>query len=416
MAKVPFLIVGGGLAGAKAAESLRDEGVTDEITLIAAEPDRPYHRPPLSKDYMRGESKREDVFVHPATWAERNRVTLELGTKADKLDVGARTVSVGSKMFEFERLLIATGSEPIPLPVPGGQLAGVYLLRTLRDSETIQKAAKGKKSAVLIGGGFIATELAASLHQMGLETFLITREKIVWEKFFGPALSAVFQRTMVDGGAHVLNEDEVIRIEGDTNVKQVVTKKGQTIPCDLVVAGVGVKPILDLAKSGGLEVEDGVIVNRFLQTSAPGIYAAGDIATFYSPLYSKSMRVEHWDVAQQHGILAGKNMAREAARKSDEREPFDQPPYFFSDLFDLSMEYLGDNKEADEHITRGDPTGKEFTGFYLKKGRLVAALFANRNPDVEPTKALIRQRLQVDLLMRSRLADPAFDLAKLGSG
>lgn len=412
--RVDFVIVGGGLAGAKAAEAFRAESPTGTITLIGREADRPYNRPPLSKDYLRGETKREDVFVHPADWARQHDVELRLGATARRLDAGNRTLTLddGSSLT-FERLLLATGSEPRSLDVPGADLENVLYLRTLGESDKIRETAQGKRRAVMIGGGFIGAEVAASLRQLGLESTLVTRDSVLWERQFGAQMGAAFQKKLESQGVTILNRDEAAAIEGDGRVARVRTKQGQTLPCELVVIGVGVSPDLELAKGTPLAVEDGIVVDQYLETDHPGIYAAGDIARFYSPLYEQRLRVEHWDVAQQHGEIAGKNAARDAAGRRGDRQPFDQPPYFFSDLFDLSMEYLGHNRGFDDLVIRGDPTNFDCTGFYVKGGRLVAAIFVNRNGDVEPSRALISNRLGVDGGMRAKLADPSIDLQSL---
>ena len=413
---IAFLIVGGGLAGAKAAEALRQEGAGGSIVMLSQDTDRPYHRPPLSKDFLRGETKRDDVFVHPADWAREHRVDVRLGAHAARLDVHRRVVTLrDGEELHFDRLLLATGAWPRPLPIPGGELPGVMMLRTLQDSARLRASAEGKKSAVIIGGGFIGAEVAASLRQMGLDVTLVAREAVLWEHLFGGRLAGVFQRTLAEHGVRIINGDEAARIEREGERKRVHTRAGHVLEGDFVVAGVGVAPQTQLAEGTALNVEHGIVVDQFLRTGQHGIYAAGDVARFYSPIYERHLRVEHWDVAQQHGEVAGRNLAREAAGKGGELQSFDQPPYFFSDLFDLSMEYLGHNQGWDDVVARGDPAGREFTGFYLKEGRLVAALFVNRNPDVEPSRPLIQRRLPVDDTTRRRLADPSTDLQALAS-
>jgi 3-phenylpropionate/trans-cinnamate dioxygenase ferredoxin reductase component len=281
------------------------------------------------------------------------------------------------------------------------------------DAEHIRRLAGGAKHAVLVGGGFIGAEVAASLRQMGLETTVVAREPLLWQHLFGAELSAVFQRKLTEKGVAVRNGETAARIEGDRRAERVVTASGRTIECDLVVMGVGAAPRLTLAEGTPLEIDGGLLTDEHLRTSVPGIYAAGDIASFWSPLYGQRLRVEHWDVAEKHGFVAGRNMAREAAGSGASLESFDEPPYFFSDLFDLSMEYLGHNAGYDDVVVRGDPTAQSLTGFYLRGGRLVAGLFVNRNADVDPTRRLIQARLQVDDTVRGHLADPSTDLASL---
>lgn len=409
-----FVVVGGGLAGAKAAEAFRAERSTGTIALVGREADRPYHRPPLSKDYLRGETKREDVFVHPAEWSREHNVDLRLGAAARRLDVANRTLILddGSPLG-FERLLLATGSTPRSLDVPGGDLENVRYLRTLEESDEIRETARGKRRVVLIGGGFIGAEVAASLRQLGLESTIVTRDSVLWERPFGARLGSVFQKKLEAQGVTVLNRFDAAALEGSGRVERVRTKQGRVLPCDMVVVGVGVSPDLEIAKDTPLAVGGGILVDQYLETNQPGVYAAGDIAEFYSPLYERRLRVEHWDVAQQHGEIAGRNAARDAAGRRGDRQAFDQPPYFFSDLFDLSMEYLGYNGNYDDLVVRGDPATFDCTGFYLRGGRLVAAVFVNRNGDVEPSRALIGARLAVGDEVRRKLADPSVGLQSL---
>ena len=415
--RIPFLIVGGGQAGGRAAEALRAEGAKGAVVVLSSDSDRPYNRPPLSKDFLRGETGREGVFLHPEGWEREQDVTLRTVTPVRALDVPGRSLTLGDgEVLGFERLLLATGSEPRRLDLPGAELDGVLLLRTLRDSARIKRAAAGKRRAVTIGGGFIGAEVAASLKQTGLETVVFAREPVLWQHLFGPLLAPVFHRKLERKGVRIVTRDAVVGIEGEGRAQRVVTAGGERIECDLVVAGIGASPRLALAEGTPLDVDGGVVVDEFLQTSAPGIYAAGDIARFYSRIYERHLRVEHWDVADKHGAIAGKNMAREAAGPPHRRVAFDEPPYFFSDLFELSMEYLGDNQGWDDTVVRGDLEGEAVTGFYLKQGRLVAALFVNRNEDVEPSRALIRGRLQVDDRARRVLSDPRAELAALATG
>jgi 3-phenylpropionate/trans-cinnamate dioxygenase ferredoxin reductase subunit len=415
--RIPFLIAGGGLAGARAAEALREEGAGGRVVLLAAEHDRPYNRPPLSKDFLRGETPRDGIFVHPPAWAAEHDVELRTGAAAARLDVARRTVMLADgEALAFGRLLLATGSEPRRLPIPGAELDNVFLLRTVGDSERIGRAAQDAKRAVMVGGGFIGAEVAASLRQKGLETAVVAREAVLWEHLFGAGLSAAFQRTLTANGVRVLTGETVTRIEGKAGggrAERVVTSGGQSLECDFVVMGVGAAPRLALAERTPLAVDRGVVTDQYLRASEAGIYAAGDIAAFWSPLYGKRLRVEHWDVAEKHGLIAGRNMAREAAGGGAALEAFDEPPYFFSDLFDLAMEYLGDNAGFEETVVRGAPESSEFTGFYVRGGRLVAALFVNRNGDVDPAWRLIQRRLHVDERVRRHLADPAADLGAL---
>jgi 3-phenylpropionate/trans-cinnamate dioxygenase ferredoxin reductase subunit len=384
--------------------------------VLAAELDRPYHRPPLSKDFLRGETPRDDVFVHPADWARAHGVELRPGARAERVDVAGRAVALrGGGTVSFQRLLVATGAAPRSLAVPGADLDGVFTLRTLADAERLRAAARGKRRAVALGGGFVGAEVAASLRQIGLETAVVTREPLLWERRFGGRVAGVFQDALAAHGVEVVNGDEAVLIEGDRRAERVVTRRGRVLECDLVVAGVGVRPETGLVEGTPVRVDDGILTDACLRTSVEGVYAAGDVARFRSRLYGEHLRVEHWDVAEHHGAIAGRNMARDAAGRPDEREPFDRPPYFFSDLFDLAMEYLGHNAGWDDLVLRGQLRRRDGTAFYLKDGRLVAALFVNRGQDVDPTRALIQGRRRVDEETRARLSDPASDLRSLAA-
>ncbi|HEU5319092.1 MAG TPA: FAD-dependent oxidoreductase [Chloroflexota bacterium] len=412
---IDFLIVGAGAAGGRAAQALREEKARGRVVVVGAEQERPYQRPPLSKDFLRGETPKHDIYLHPADWTEQHDVELRTGTRAEALDVRRRAVTLADgETLRFRRLLLATGSAPRQLSIPGASLENVLVLRTVGDAERIQRAVEGKHRVVLVGGGFIGGEVAASLRQKGLEPTVVAREAVLWEHVFGPRVAAAFQRKLERGGVRVLNGDTVVRIEGQGRAERVVTERGQSLECDAVIVGIGAAPRLELVEGTSIKTGNGVLVDRFLRTSAAGIYAAGDVARFYSPLYGARLRVEHWDVAEKHGALAGRNMAREAAGRADERESFDEPPYFFSDLFDLAMEYVGSGRPTDSVVLRGDPEAGPFSAFYVRRGRLVAGVFINRNEDVDPVKALIQSRLEVDRDVRQRLSDPGTDLRELG--
>src|SRR5687767_3021097 len=280
--KIDFLIVGAGGAGGSAAEALRKEGAKGRIVMVGSEVERPYNRPPLSKDFLRGETPKRDIYLQPSEWAALHDVNLRTSTRAERLDTRARTVTLSDgETLTFKRLLLATGSAPRKLDIPGADLENVLLLRTVGDSERIQRAAAGGRRVVLVGGGFIGGEVGASLRQKGLDVTVVAREPILWEHIFGPELAGTFQRKLEHGGVRVLNEDSVVRIEGATRAERVVTERGHTIECDLVVVGIGADPRLDLLEGTSIDVDGGVLVDRFLRTNVRGIYAAGDIARFY---------------------------------------------------------------------------------------------------------------------------------------
>jgi 3-phenylpropionate/trans-cinnamate dioxygenase ferredoxin reductase component len=403
---VDHLLIGGGLASANCARWLREEGAEGSILLVGREPDPPYNRPPLSKGYLQGREPREEVLFRPDEWWDEQNVELVTRTTVTKLDPGERVATLSSgEEVGFDKALLATGSNVRILHVDGGQLDRIHYLRTIRNSDAIWADAEDAEHVVLIGGSYIATECAASLTLRGKKCSIVMLEEVTLERFYGKEVGGFFQRVLEEHGVEVHGSDELDRFEGsDGHVRKVVTKAGLELPCDCVVIGAGVIPEIHLPRAAGLDMGEagGVVCSSTLETSAPGIYAAGDIAEYDSPIHDGRMRIEHWDVAFNQGKTAALNML-------GRERPHDVVPYFFSDLADWSsMEYVGPG--SGDVVIRGSMDDGEFTAFYLDDGRVTAALTVGRSDDLEHAKRFIVEKASPD---RAALADPNTDLGSL---
>jgi 3-phenylpropionate/trans-cinnamate dioxygenase ferredoxin reductase subunit len=401
-----FVVLGASLAGAKAAETLRTGGFTGRLLLIGAEPERPYERPPLSKDYLRGEVDRETIYVHDESFYSVHEIELHVGRTAVELDPAAAelTLDDGSRV-EYDRLLLATGAEPRQLEVPGAQLDGVHYLRSAEDSAALRSRLDAAGSVVVIGAGWIGSEVAASARQRGLAVTVIEPAALPLERVLGPELGMIYRDIHADHGVNMLLGTGVEALEGDTAVERVRTTDGRLVACDFVVVGIGVQPRVGLAAGAGLAVQNGILVDEHLRTSAPSVYAAGDVANAFHPFYGERVRVEHWANALHQGPAAARNMLGHA-------EAYDRLPYFFSDQFDVGMEYSGFARTWDRVVFRGDPASREFIAFWLHGGRVVAGMNVNTWEVVDPIQQLIREQLVVD---DRRLADPDIPLTELVS-
>jgi 3-phenylpropionate/trans-cinnamate dioxygenase ferredoxin reductase component len=328
-------IVGASLAGAHAAATLRDEGFEGRVVLVGEEPHRPYERPPLSKDYLQGASDRESVFVHPEAFYSEHEIELRTGIRAVAVDTKNRTVTLADGgSLSYDRLLLATGSQPRTLDVPGADLDGVCTLRTLDDSDRLRRALSQATSVVVVGSGWIGSEVAASARSLGREVTLVGRDQVPLERVLGPEVGEVYRQLHADHGVRLVMGAKVEAIRGSDTVQAVHTSDGQTIAADLVVVGVGAAPRLELARDAGLVLNGGVATDDHLHTSANWVYAAGDVAAAWHPRYRLRLRVEHWANARHHGRVAARNML-------GADETYDRVPYFYSDQFDLGMEYSG---------------------------------------------------------------------------
>ncbi|HWK28527.1 MAG TPA: FAD-dependent oxidoreductase [Solirubrobacter sp.] len=403
MADQTFVIVGAGLAGAKAAETLREEGFDGRIVLLGAETERPYERPPLSKDYLRGETEGKP-YVHDESFYADTQIELRTSTRVERIDPAAGAVSLaGGETLGFDRLLLTTGAEPRRLPLPGGELDGVLYLRSVEDSDAIRRRIDAGGRLVTIGAGWIGAEVAASARQRGCEVTILEAAALPLERVLGPELGAIYRDIHADHGVTFVGEARVEAIEGDRQVNAVRLADGRRVEADFVAVGVGVAPRVELAQAAGLDVDNGILVDEHLRTSAPNVYAAGDIANAQHPFYGARVRVEHWANALNQGPVAARSMlGRQAA--------YERIPYFFSDQYEIGMEYSGYATDWDEVVFRGDPAGREFIAFWLKRGRVLAGMNVNVWDVNEDVQALIRARAPID---QARLADPDVPLRDL---
>jgi 3-phenylpropionate/trans-cinnamate dioxygenase ferredoxin reductase subunit len=401
-----FVIVGASLAGAKAAETLRTEGFDGRLILIGTEHERPYERPPLSKDYLRGEIEREKVYVHDEGFYAAQDIELRLGSTAVSVDTSIGQVALDDgKRLRYDRLLLATGAEPRHLSIPGEALDGVLYLRNVQDSDALRERLDRGGSVVVVGAGWIGAEVAASARQRGLDVTVVEPASVPLQRVLGPELGAVYRDIHVDHGVHMLLETGVDAFEGSSAVERVRTSDGRTLDCDFVVVGVGVRPRTTLAADGGLYVDDGIVVDEHLQTSTHRVFAAGDVAMAAHPLYGHRIRVEHWANALRQGPVAARNMLGRS-------EVFDHVPYFFSDQYDVGMEYAGYARTWDRVVFRGDPASREFIAFWLVGDRVVAGMNVNVWDVTDQIQDLVRSGVQVD---DQRLADPDVPLEDLTS-
>ncbi len=399
------VIVGASLTGASAAQALREEGFDGRIVLAGAEAERPYERPPLSKDYLRGEAEAKP-FVHEQGYYADHEIELRTSTSVVDLDTAScEVVLEGEERLPYDKLLLATGAEPRALPIPGAELDGVKQLRTLADSEAIGTQINAGARVVVIGGGWIGSEVAASARQKGNEVTILEMSAVPLERVLGPEVGAVYRDIHADHGVRFLGETGAEAIEGAGSVEAVRTSSGELVEADLVVVGVGVTPRVQLAERAGIETDNGVVVDASLQTSVPGVFAAGDVANAHHPFYGRRVRVEHWANAGAQGALAGRAMLGQDAS-------YEEIPYFFSDQYEVEMEYGGFATSWDSVVFRGDVGGREFIAFWLEDGRVIAGMNVNVWDVNETIRELIRSREPVDA---KRLLDPDLPLADLAS-
>jgi len=391
-----FVIVGAGMAGGKAAETLREEGFDGRVVLIGAEPERPYERPPLSKDYLRGESERAGVYLQDdPSWYEQHEVQLRTSASVESLDVGERAVLLeGGEHIDYDALLLATGAEPKRLAVPGADLEGVHVLRTLDDCDALRGVLDRGGRLVVVGAGWIGCEVAASARQRGMEVAVIEPQSVPLERVLGSELGAFYRDVHLDHGVVLRLGTRVEAIEGAGRVERVRASDDTMLEADAVLIGVGVAPRTALAE-GVLDVDDGILVDAGLRTSVEGVFAAGDVANHDHPLLGR-LRVEHWANALEQGPAAARAMLGQEVS-------YDRVPYFFSDQYDVGMEYAGHSRPDDEVVFRGDPATREFIAFWLRDGRVAAGMNVNVWDVNEHIQALVRSGMSVDV---ARLTDP----------
>jgi 3-phenylpropionate/trans-cinnamate dioxygenase ferredoxin reductase subunit len=398
------VIVGASLAGAKAAETLRAAGFDGRVVLVGAEDERPYERPPLSKDYLRGEVDREKVYVHGEGFYSEHDIELRLGTTAVDLNASRKelTLDDGDRL-SYDRLLLATGSEPRRLTIPGADLDGVLYLRSVHDSDLLRERLDRGGAVVVVGAGWIGAEVAASARQRGLEVTVIEPASVPLERVMGTEVGAIYRDIHTEHGVQMLMGTGVEAFEGDEAVERVRTSDGRVVECDFVVVGVGVQPRLQLAAQAGLDVDNGILVDEHLETSVPGVFAAGDVANARHPFYGERIRVEHWANALHQGPAAARNMLGQTV-------PFDRLPYFFSDQYEVGMEYSGFARDWDRVVFRGDLASREFIAFWINDERVVAGMNVNVWDVNDPIRRLISERVIVD---DRRLADPEVPIDQL---
>jgi 3-phenylpropionate/trans-cinnamate dioxygenase ferredoxin reductase component len=398
------------MAGGHCAAELRKQGA-DSIMLVGREPEVPYERPPLSKEYLRGEAKREDAYINPADWYEQNDVELRTKTNVMSLDTEKRVAKLqGGDEVEFGKALIGTGANVNILRVEGAELEGIHYLRAFGNSDAIRADAEKAERVVLIGGSYIGCEVAASLTAKGTKCSIVMMEDVALSRVFGDDAGRWFQEQMESKGVEFHAGETLEAFEGTDGVSAVVTQSGNTVEGDFVVVGAGVRPDVMLAQKAGLEVAEeapgGIVCDQTLQTSVEGIYAAGDVCNYDSVVHGRRLRVEHWDVAMQQGMHAGRCMAGDPA-------PYEVVPYFFSDLADwASLEYVGPAEDWDEEVWRGDRDAGEFCVFYLKGGKVAGALSVERSEDLGVARELLANGVDVSG-KKDVLADADSDLGSL---
>jgi 3-phenylpropionate/trans-cinnamate dioxygenase ferredoxin reductase component len=403
-----FVIVGAGLAGAKAAETLRGEGFTGRLLLVGEEAERPYDRPPLSKAYLRGEVDRDGLSLHQGEFYATHDIQLHTSTAVRSIHPVARRLELASgERVGYDRLLLATGAAPRRLPLPGAGLDGIHHLRSRGDADTLAAAAARAEHVVVVGTGWIGSEAAASLRQLGRQVTLLGPDTAPLARVLGPEIGGVYRDLHADHGVRLQLGTRVAGFRGHRRVEAVVTSDGRTIECDLALVGAGAVPRTELAEAAGLPVQGGVLVDQRLQVlGAAGVYAAGDVAAAWHPRYRTHLRVEHWANAFHQGPAAARSMLGIPTS-------YQRLPYFFSDQYDLSIQHAGLATAWDQVVLRGDPATHAFLAFWLKDQRVVAGMHANVWDAIEPIQTLIRDGRPVD---PARLADPTIPLDQVTGG
>jgi 3-phenylpropionate/trans-cinnamate dioxygenase ferredoxin reductase subunit len=404
-----FVIAGGGLAGAKAAEALREQGFDGRIVLAAEEGIRPYERPPLSKQYLQGKTSREEIFVHSPDWYDANRVELLLGTAVTGIDPGHREVTLSDGgHLAYGKLLLATGSVPRRLPLPGADADGVLYLRRAEDSDRIRDTFTTASKVLIVGAGWIGLEVAAAARTAGVDVTILEAAELPLLHVLGPQVAPVFARLHREHGVDLRLGVRVAEITGSGGkANGARLADGTRVGADAVIVGIGAAPQTRLAEEAGLDVRDGVITDASLRTSDPVIYAAGDIANAYYPMLDTHIRVEHWaNALYQPQTAAAAMLGREAA--------YDRVPYFYTDQYDLGMEYAGYTGPGgyDRVVFRGDTSKREFIAFWLSGGRVAAGMNVNIWDVNDAIGDLVRSGQAVD---PARLADPAVPLDEVAA-
>jgi 3-phenylpropionate/trans-cinnamate dioxygenase ferredoxin reductase subunit len=402
-----FVIVGAGLAGGGAAATLREEGFDGRVVLIGAESQPPYERPPLSKEYLRGESPFEQTLVQPPDFYGENDIETRFSARVTRVDTAGKAIELdNAESVPYKALLLATGARNRRFPIPGLDLGGIYDLRTVADSDRIRAESAPGQRAVVVGMGFIGSEVAASLRQSGVEVAVVDRNTVPLRRVFGEEVGRVVEGFHRDHGTELIFEDKVAAFEGAGRVERVTTQRGQRVECDFAVVGLGVEPVTELLADTGVEIDNGVLVDEYCRTSVEGIFAAGDVANHYHPVFERHIRVEHWQNALKQGPAAARNML-------GANEPYGEIPWFWSDQYEHNIQYAGFHTEWDELVVRGSLEERNFIAFYKKDGRVLAAVAVNRGRDLRRSIPLIKNK---EVISTAKLSDPEVDLRTLAGG
>ncbi len=374
------------------------------MVLIGAEPQPPYDRPPLSKNYLRGGLPFEKTLLRPADFYRERDIEMRLGTMVERVDAEKRTLGLrGGERIEFDQLLIATGGRNRRFPIPGLDLPGVYDLRTVADADRIREAIGRGGRAVVVGMGFIGAEVAASMRQSGLEVVAVEPFKTPLYRALGEEIGRVVEGLHRDHGVEMILDDAVTAFEGQGKVERVVTRNGRRIECSLAVFGLGIEPVTELVSGTAVRVDNGIVVDDQCRTNVPGIFAAGDVANHYHPVCARQMRVEHW----QNGVKQGAAAARSMLGRG---QSYDEVHWFWSDQFDANIQYAGFHAASDTIVVRGSLPERKFLAFYLADARVESVVAINQGRDLRRTLPIIKARVAVD---PARLADPTVDLRTL---
>ncbi len=402
-----FVIIGGGLAGATAAATLRKEGFDGRVVLFGEDPERPYELPPLSKGYLRGEDERDKVFVHREGFYGERHIELRVATRVVALEPRTQeVVTDAGERLRYDRVLLATGASARRLAVPGADLSGVHYLRTLADADALRDRLGRARNAVVIGGGWIGAEVTASVRQLGLDVSLVAPASVPIERVLGREVGRIYHDLHAERGVELLMGAKVEALVGTHAVEAVQLADGRLVPADLVVVGIGTTPRTELAVGAGVAVDGGIVADEYLRTNVPGVFAAGDVASVWHPRLGARIRVEHWDNAKRQAQAAAKNML-------DREAIYERIPYFYSDQYDLGMEYSGYAPSWDGVVFRGDPNAREFIAFWLKDGRVAAGMNANVWDVNAAVEALVTARTPVDLERLVDLETPLEDLERI---
>jgi 3-phenylpropionate/trans-cinnamate dioxygenase ferredoxin reductase component len=402
-----MVIVGASLAGGGAAVTLREEGFKGGVVLIGAEPQPPYERPPLSKEYLRSESSFEDALVQAPDFYEENGIETRFGVRATRVDSADKAVELdGGERLVYDKLLVATGGSNRRVPIQGIDSEGIYGLRTVADAERIRAEISPGQKALVVGMGFIGSEVAASLRQSGVEVTVVDRNTVPLRRVLGEKVGRVIEGIHRDHGTSLIFEDTVAAFEGVGRLERVTTAHGRRIECDFAVVGLGVEPATELIAGTGVKIDNGVVVDEYCRTNVEGIYAAGDVANHYHPVFGRHIRVEHWQNALKQGPAAAQNMLGEG-------RPYEEVPWFWSDQYEHNLQYAGFHTEWDELVVRGSVKERNFVAFYRKDRRVLAAVAINRGRDLRRSIPLIKVQEQVEAAM---LRDPDIDLRTLAGG